>query len=111
MFSDPYQRAYKDMAFAPGDDAFVDVPARRDALGVLRDAADRCQEEDMRTPVVREALDFLKCRSAREGLFERFWRALSHPDIFERRRIALIELRVIARAVPAFAAETRRSDF
>lgn len=111
MFSDPYRRMYREMAFATGDDAFVEVPARRDALRVLRDAADRCGEQDMRTPEVRAALDFLKCRSARSDLLERFWRALSYPDLFERRRVALTELRVIARAVPAFAANSRRSDF
>ena len=36
MFSDPYRKAYSQMAFASGDDAYVEAPARRDALAVLR---------------------------------------------------------------------------
>ena len=111
MFSDPYRRAYREMAFAPGDDSFVEVPARRDALRVLKDAADRCQEQDMRTEEVRAALDYLKRGSGRGGIFERFWKALAHPDLSDRRRIALAELRAILRAAPSFAANSRRNDF
>jgi hypothetical protein len=111
MFSDPYRRMYREMAFPSGDDAFVDVPARRDALRVLRDAADRCLEQDMRTPEVRAALDFLKDRSARADLFERFWKALSHQDVEGRRRIAFAELRVIVRQAPYFEVNSHRSDF
>lgn len=111
MFSDPYRRMYREMAFASGDDAFVEVPARRDALRVLKDAADRCQEQDMRTEEVRAALDFLKRGSGRPGIFERYWTALAHTDLWDRRRIVLNEFRAIMRAVPAFVADTRRSDF
>lgn len=111
MFSDPYRRFYRDMAFAPGDDAFVELPARRDALRVLKDAADRCQGQDMRTEEVREALDFLKRGSGRGAIFERFWTALAHPDVWGRRRIARAELRAILRARPAFATDSRRNDF
>ncbi len=111
MFSDPYQRAYRNMAFPPGDDSYVMVPARLDALAVLKDAADRCQAQDMRTDEVREALDFLKQGSGRGAIFERFWKALADPDLWGRRRIALTELRAIARAAPSFASDSRRSDF
>lgn len=111
MFSDPYRRMYSEMAFPSGDDAYVERYARRDALAVLRDAADRCQEQDMRTAEVRAALDFLKSRSSRESLLERFWSALSHSDVMGRRRIALVELRVIMRSASDFVADSRRHDF
>src|SRR4028118_698605 len=106
MFADPYRRAYRNMAFPPGDDAHIEQWARRDALRVLRDAADRCQEQDMRTDEVRAALDFVKRGSDYPALFERFWTALSHPDLEGRRRIALTELGVIARQAPDFTADS-----
>jgi hypothetical protein len=111
MFSDPYRRAYREMAFPPRDDTHIEQLGRRDALRVLRDAADRCQEQDMRTDEVRAALDFVKRRCAYEALFERFWKALAHPDLAGRRRIAFAELRVMARQAPEFAANSRRTDY
>lgn len=102
---------YSEMAFPSGDDAYLEQLARRDALSVLRDAADRCQEQDMRTADVRAALDFLKSRSSRESLFERFWSALSHADVMGRRRIALVELRFIVRSSSNFVADSRQRDF
>lgn len=111
MFSDVYRKAYREMAFPSGDDAHVERPARRDALAVLRDAADRCMEQDMQTDDVRAALDFLQSRVTGSWMTERFWRALHHPDIWSRRQIALAELRVIARNVQVYEADSRRSDF
>lgn len=110
MFSDPYRKAYREMAFASGDDSYVEAPARRDALAVLRDAADRCWEQDMRTDEIRAALDFLK-RGGGEFACERFWSALHYPDPMDRRRLALAELRIIARSVAIVSANSRRSDF
>lgn len=110
MFSDPYRKAYREMAFASGEDAYVLVPARRDALAVLREAADRCWEQDMQTEEVRAALDFLK-RGETDGMCERFWRALHYPDPLDRRRLARAELRTIARSLPSLDADSRRSNF
>ena len=110
MFSDPYRKAYREMAFASGEDSYVEAPARRDALAVLRDAADRCWEQDMRTDEVRAALDFLK-RGGGEFMCERFWKALHYHDPMDRRRLALAELRVIARNVEVREPNSRRSNF
>jgi hypothetical protein len=99
------------MAFASGDDAYVEAPARRDALAVLRDAVSRCDEQDMHTSDVRAALDFLSDRSDRSWLFERFWKALHHSAVEDRRRLALSEFRAIVRNVPTFEAHSRRHDF
>lgn len=65
----------------------------------------------MRMEEVRAALDFLKSRCAHEAIFERFWKALTHPDVEGRRRIAFAELRMIVRQAPDFAADSRRTDF
>lgn len=111
MFSDSYRKAYSQMAFASGDDAYVEAPARRDALAVLQDAAQRCWEQDMQAAEVREALDFLGSRVGGTWMTERFWRALHHPDIWNRRRVALAELRVITRNIQVYEANSRRSDF
>lgn len=111
MFSEPYLKAYFGMAFPSGDDSSIYGPARRDALMVLKDAADRSWDQDMQTEEVRAALDFLKEGVARDAPFERFWQTLHHPDLWARRRLALAELRVIVRAVPTFAANSRRTDF
>lgn len=111
MFSKPYRDAYQSMAFASGDDAYVEAPARRDALAVLRDAAQRCWEQDMQTEEVREALDFLSSRVGGTWMTERFWKALHHSDVWGRRRVALAELRVIARNVQIYEANSRRTDF
>lgn len=110
MFSDPYRKAYREMAFASGEDASVEMPARRDALAVLRNAADCCWEQDMRTEEVRAALDFLK-RCEHDGMCERFWRALHYPDPLERRRLARMELRVIARSLPDLDQVSRRTNY
>ena len=111
MFSDPYRKAYYGMAFPGGDDSAFLVPARRDALNVLRDAADRCWEQDMRTEEVHAALDFLKTELGRDWIFDAFWKALLDPDVAGRRRRALAELRVIVRNVPMFVADSRKRDF
>lgn len=111
MFSDVYRKAYFGMAFPSGDDAYIYAPARRDALAVLREAAERCWEQDMRTEEVRAALDFLKMGLGRDWLFERFWKALHHADVHERRRLARAELRAIARNVTDFVQNSRQTDF
>jgi hypothetical protein len=111
MFSDPYRKAYGQMAFASGDDAYVEAPARRDALAVLLDAVQRCWEQDMHTEEVRDALDFLGSRVGGTWMTDRLWKALHHPDVGSRRRVALAELRVITRNVQIYEANSRRSDF
>jgi hypothetical protein len=47
-----------------------------DALVVLQDALDRCRDEDMRTPEVFAALDFLGARTKQKWPFQYFREAL-----------------------------------
>jgi hypothetical protein len=53
---------------------------RAAALAVLRDAVAACDEQDMRTPEVFEALAALEARATRRGAFRQFRAALSFPD-------------------------------
>ncbi len=71
MFSDPYRRMYREMAFASGDEG-VEHQARKDALRILADAADRCAEQDMQTDEVKAALDYLQLRVVRKAPFRLF---------------------------------------
>jgi hypothetical protein len=47
------------------------------ALAVLQDAPDRCRDEDMRTPDVFAALDFLEARATRKWPFAQFRESLN----------------------------------
>jgi hypothetical protein len=49
-----------------------------DALAVLTDALKRCRTEDVRTPQVFAALEFLAARAAVTWPFEQFHRALEN---------------------------------
>ena len=53
-------------------------------LAVLQDALDRCRKQDMRTPDVFAALDFLQARANQKWPFEQFRRGLESRDA-ERR--------------------------
>jgi hypothetical protein len=46
------------------------------ALAILQDALDRCRTEDMRTPEVLAALDFLEARANPKWPFKQFREAL-----------------------------------
>lgn len=50
------------------------------ALAVLTDALERCRDEDMRTPQVTAALDFLAVRADRQWPFEQFRKALDDDN-------------------------------
>ena len=50
------------------------------ALAVLDDALNRCRKEDVRTPDVFAALDFLQPRAAQKWPFEQFRRELEGTD-------------------------------
>jgi hypothetical protein len=49
---------------------------RQQALTILQNALDRCRDEDMRTPEVFEALDFLAARRSGAWQFKQFRDAL-----------------------------------
>lgn len=59
------------------------------ALAVLEDALERCRREDMRTPEVFAALDFLKARATVQWPFEQFRDALENSTSEEGRRQVL----------------------
>ena len=51
----------------------------RIALGILDDALQRCRKEDVRTPEVYAALEFLEARAVRKWPFNQFREALDTP--------------------------------
>ena len=86
MFSDPY-RGVK--YFGQWADETADAFGTRDALTVLRDAADRCGDEDMRTAEVLAALAYLAGIASRGEAFVAFRRGLDLPDPETRSRAIL----------------------
>ena len=50
------------------------------ALAVLDDALHRCRKEDVRTPDVFAALDFLEARATQKWPFDQFRRGLESAD-------------------------------
>lgn len=59
------------------------------ALAVLEDALERCRKEDMRTPDVFAALDFLEAHAFRKWPFDQFRDALENSTSEEGRRQVL----------------------
>ena len=96
MFSDAY-RGVK--YFGHWAEETADAFGGRDALAVLRDAADQCAEEDMRTPHVAAALAFLAATATRQGAFEAFRRGLDIQDPAARSTAVLDAFAGIARVV------------
>ncbi len=72
---------------------------RAAALAILHRAADACDEQDMRTPEVFEALAALEDRATRSGAFRQFRAALSFPDPQARQAAARKALSGIERAL------------
>jgi hypothetical protein len=60
------------------------------ALALLQDALDRCRDEDMRTPEVFAALDFLEARASVKWPFDQFRRVqrCGLPGMENRRPLA-----------------------
>jgi hypothetical protein len=50
------------------------------ALDILKDAFDRCRDEDIRTPEVYAALEYLQSRSATKWPFDQFRNALDNDN-------------------------------
>ena len=73
-------------------------------LAILEDALDRCRTEDIRTPEVFAALDFLEARTNPKWPFKQFREALEGSvsqdwEIEGRRQILNASLNGIRRAV------------
>lgn len=96
MFSDAY-RGVK--YFGQWAEETADAFGSRDAMAVLRDAADRCGEEDMRTAHVAAALAFLAASATRRGAFSAFRKGLDIPDPETRSRAVLAALLAISRVI------------
>ena len=75
--------------------------ARRDALAVLRDAAQRCGNEDVRTPDVLSALAFLRESATRRYVYGRFLRALDIEEAQSRQDAVQMAYEGIARNASA----------
>ncbi len=100
MFSKPYQGV---KYFGHWSDATADAFGGRDALAVLRDAALRCADEDMRTPEVKAALAFLIGIASRREAFARFWQSLGISDPTTRSAAVLEAYGAIARVLGLMA--------
>lgn len=82
-----------DLPFRSDGDALNLLDEQRTALAYLADAVSRCQHEDMRTPEVLAALEFLRAslpagRGADTAL-QHFRQALALPD--PRQRIQILQ--------------------
>ena len=98
MFSDAYRRV---KYFGHWAEETADAFGGRDALAVLRDAADRCGEEDMRTAHVTAALAFLAASATRQGAFDDFRRGMDIPDPQTRSQAVLEAYTAISRVLGA----------
>jgi hypothetical protein len=94
MFSDPYRGV---TYFGIWAEETADTYGQRDALAVLQDAAERCADEDMRTPEVMAALAFLATTATRQGAFRSLRRGLDAPDPLERSTAVSAALAAIRR--------------
>lgn len=80
---------------------------RAAALAILHRAAEVCDEQDMRTPEVLEALAALEARATRRGAFRQFRAALAVPDPQARRAAARKALSGIERVLGAGSVPSR----
>jgi hypothetical protein len=96
MFSDAY-RGVK--YFGHWAEETADAFGSRDALAVLRDAAERCGEEDMRTAHVDAALAYLAATATRQGAFGAFRQGLAIHDPETRSRAVLDAFMAISRVI------------
>lgn len=98
MFSEIYRRvAY----FGHWADDTADTFGRRDALAILRDAVERCGDQDMRTSDVDTALAYLEAIGTRQRAFADFRLGLGLLDPFERSQAVLCAYRAIVRLLGA----------
>lgn len=63
---------------------FIYPEARRNAMAILEHALERCKHENMRTPEVREALDYLAKWCYKAYALQVFWSQLLSPDPHDR---------------------------
>lgn len=79
MFQKPYEGV---KYFGIWAEENADRKGRRDAIAILKAARDRCIDEDMRTPDVMAALDWLEPQAVRKWPFRQFRQALdmTNPD-------------------------------
>ena len=96
MFSEIYRRvAY----FGWWADDTADTFGRRDALAILRDAVERCGEQDMRTSDVSAALAYLEAIGTRQRAFIDFRAGLDLPDALERSQAVLRAYKAVVRVL------------
>lgn len=85
--------------FGPWADGAASSRLQRDALAVLRDAAERCGDQDMRTREVQEALNFLERQMVRPALCARYRAALDQRDRMTRAMVVREALHAIVRGL------------
>lgn len=76
-----------------------DRESRAAAFAVLQQAALVCDEQDMRTPEVDDAISVLEARALRHGPFRQFRAALNYPNPQARQEAADKALAGIAKAL------------
>lgn len=100
-FEGRYRKQTNGMYFGINrEEDYIAIPARRDAVAVLRDALDRCSDRDMRTAEVRAALDYLRRSASKKWAHDRFWEALGWPEPIGRWQNVNASLNGILREIP-----------
>jgi len=100
-FEEQYRRSTNGMYFGINrQEDYIEIPARRDAVVVLRNALEQCADQDMRTPEVRAALDYLRRSAAKAWAHDRFWEALIYSSPAGRWQNVNAALNGILREIP-----------
>lgn len=87
------------LPFRSDADEFDCLHARSHSIAVLRDAVERCQDEDMRTDEVLAALEYLRGCIKRVGCINSFRRSLDIQNPDQRQQALGHYLEAISRAV------------
>ena len=85
------QARERDLPFRSDSDELNLLSEQRAALAYLADAVSRCEYEDMRTPQVLRALEFLRltlpARSGADTALQHFRQALALPNPQQRQQV------------------------
>ena len=92
----------RDLPFRTDGDALANLSEQRAALACLRDVVLRSEFEDMRTPAVLSALDFLSVGLGAGGdhacgVFAKLWRLVIHMNEWKRFVTACVQLKLSRR--------------
>ena len=93
------QAPERDLPFRTDGDQLNQLDQQRNALASLADAVSRCEYEDMRTPEVLAALEFLRAtlpaRNGADTALQHFRQALALPNPQQRHQVLQYSYRTI----------------